>query len=559
MTIPTPLHTLFCLSVFLYTLSVPEIIKAQPPQQLRQSVNKELTARGLSQKPAASVVATIDKVTLHENVTYADLGDRKLRMDIYQPRQSGLKPAILVVHGGGWFKGNKEKFRPLARYLAQYGFVTAAIEYRLAGEAYFPAAVQDCNTATRFLRKHAAKYDIDPKRIGAIGGSAGGHLVGLMATSNGNPELLGTIYADYSSTIQSAVVLAGPLDLITGPVAERSRQTPDESNSNRWLGKTLDDAPELHKLASPLYRINKSTPPIHFLLGEHDSPQRNLPARKLLHDMETRSQLHVYRFGMHGCWNQAPWIRPLADDAARLFAHDLESTLLLRNLQHGDSLTNITNHHSHLLLSDLAIDNGKISVPRYHSRIGLTYVKGDPEKKPLRVVPEIEYWDIHLPADIAPDAEIFMELLDPPVLGALPSVVAQQGASPIHLNAHFAETYGEKLRFEPQPHKNTIGYWVNPEDWCRWRIYVETPGTYELTIHQGCGKGHGGSLVAIKSNEQTIEFTVEDTGHFQNFKPRMIGKFKFDAPGAYNVDIRPIRKAKVAIMDVRLMELTLSE
>ena len=79
-------------------------------------------------------------------------------------------------------------------------------------------------------------------------------------------------------------------------------------------------------------------------------------------------------------------------------------------------------------------------------------------------------------------------------------------------------------------------------------------------IHHVPGRdveGHGGSEVAIKSNGQTIEFVVEDTGHFQNFKPRLLGHFEFESPGMYNVDIRPIKKAKVAIMDVRLMELSL--
>ncbi len=294
-------------------------------------------------------------------------------------------------------------------------------------------------------------------------------------------------------------------------------------------------------------------------MGEYDLPSRNIASRQALAKYQTVSHLHVYRFGLHGCWNNSPWIHPLADDAARLFANDLNSDLSPRNLQHGADVTNITNHHDHLLLSTTSRSNGKFSIPRYHARIGTTYIKGDPDKTPLKVTPEIEHWIIDIPADAAADAEVIMELLDPPVLGSLPSVVSQQGREKLNLNAHFAETYGEKLRFEPQPHKNTIGYWVNPEDWCRWRIYVETPGTYDLTIHQGCGKGHGGSSVAILSNQQSIEFTVEDTGHFQNFKPRKIGQFTFNKPGVYNVDIRPIKKAKVAIMDVRLIELELRQ
>lgn len=529
----------------------------QVSQQMKSKVAGELKQRNLRQQPATSLVAESDYLVVHKNVVYSKIGDRNLHMDIFQPKTANKAAVIMVIHGGGWLKGSKEKFHPLARYLAQYGYVTAAIEYRLGTEALFPAAIQDCNTATRFLRKSSQQYSIDPTRIGAIGGSAGGHLVGLMATSGSNTALLGTAHGDYSSALQSAIVLAGPLDLLTGPVAEKSLNMPAQSNANKWIGKTVAEDPAAYKLASPLYHINAQTSPIHFLLGEHDSPERNIASRQALTKLGIPSRLHVYRFGLHGCWNSGPWFYPLADDAARLFAWDLKAELATRPLQDGENITTITNHHEHLLLSTTARQNGKVSIPRYHARIGTTYLKGDPEKTPLKVTPEIEHWDIAIPSGTRPDAEIVMELLDPAVLGSLPSVVAQQGAGDINLNAHFAETYGEKLRFEPQPHKNTIGYWVNPEDWCRWRIYVETPGTYDLTIHQGCGKGHGGSEVAIKSAEQVIKFIVEDTGHFQNFKPRTIGQFQFDKPGVYNIDIRPIKKAKVAIMDVRLMELKL--
>ncbi len=529
----------------------------QVSQQIKSKVTEELKKRGLQQQPATSLVSETDDLVVHENVVYSRLGERSLRMDIFRPKSDDKAPAIMVIHGGGWLKGSKEKFHPLARYLAQYGYVTAAVEYRLGTEALFPAAIQDCNTATRFLRKSSEKYSIDPDRIGAIGGSAGGHLVGLMATSGSNTKLLGTAHADYSSALQSAIVLAGPLDLLTGPVAEKSLSMPTASNSNKWIGKRVDQDPITYKLASPLYHINAQTCPIHFLLGEHDHPERNIASRQALAKHEIASQLRVYRFGLHGCWNNGPWFYPLADDAARLFGIDLKAELTARHLQQDETLAHITNHHGHLLISTEARLNGKISIPRYHARIGTTYLKGDPKKTPLKVTPEIETWNIAIPADTGPDAEIVMELLDPAVLGALPSVVAQQGDSDINLNAHFAETYGEKLRYEPQPHKNTIGYWVNPEDWCRWRVYVETPGTYDLTIHQGCGKGHGGSEVAIKSSEQVLEFIVEDTGHFQNFKPRTIGQFRFDKPGIYNIDIHPLKKAKAAIMDVRLIELKL--
>src|SRR5690606_12661879 len=143
---------------------------------------------------------------------------------------------------GGWRNGDKSKFRALAQQLAARGFVTMAIEYRLAGEARFPAAIHDCNAAVRYLRANAEKYRVDPQRIGALGGSAGAHLVGLMAAAphvealqgeGGNPGV--------SSEIQAAVVMAGPMDLVTGRTAERARQADPNSFAITFFGKTIDE------------------------------------------------------------------------------------------------------------------------------------------------------------------------------------------------------------------------------------------------------------------------------------------------------------------------------
>ncbi len=159
-----------------------------------------------------------ENVSLHANVVYAQSGDRRLLADIAVPKNvDGPKPCIVVVHGGGWLNGYKSKFRALTLALAARGYVTAAIEYRLGYEARFPAGIQDCNAAVRFLRANAAKYGIDPDRIGAVGGSAGGHLVGLMATGWKEKTLQGDGgHADQSSRLKAAIVMAGPMQMTTG-------------------------------------------------------------------------------------------------------------------------------------------------------------------------------------------------------------------------------------------------------------------------------------------------------------------------------------------------------
>ncbi len=278
----------------------PRSIKLQPEAK---TVPRPNASQPSTQVPA-SVVATLD-------VPYAEYGERQVLLDIYSPRpkdDAARRPGVVLIHGGGWHKGDKTKFRPLATRLAERGYVVAAIEYRLADEAPFPAAMHDCNAAVRFLRAHAAEYQVDPRRIGAIGCSAGGHLAGLMASAGTRAELQGAGgYADRSSKIQAAIVMAGPMEMLTGSVAERSR-TGQNSNSNSWLRGTVDQKPDLYRLADACVQIDKNTCPILFMTGEFDKPERNRASRDKLEALGIVTGIQVYPDGKHGCWNQLPWI-----------------------------------------------------------------------------------------------------------------------------------------------------------------------------------------------------------------------------------------------------------
>jgi hypothetical protein len=96
---------------------------------------------------------------------------------------------------------------------------------------------------------------------------------------------------------------------------------------------------------------------------------------------------------------------------------------------------------------------------------------------------------------------------------------------------------------------------VNKDDWASWEFTVSTPGSFAVEVLQGCGKGQGGSEVEVRIGEQALQFTVEDTGHFQNFKAREIGKVTIDKSGRHTLSIRPKTKAAAAIMDVRQVTL----
>jgi hypothetical protein len=131
-----------------------------------------------------------------------------------------------------------------------------------------------------------------------------------------------------------------------------------------------------------------------------------------------------------------------------------------------------------------------------------------------------------------------------------------QGADGIvMLPARTAQVHGVMLRFEPLPHKNTLGYWVLADDWASWEFQIAKPGSFRLEILQGCGNGSGGSEVDFVVAEQTFPVTVQETGGFQNFVRREIGTVKLDQPGRYTLVVKSRKKPGVAVMDLREVRL----
>ena len=261
------------------------------------------------------------------NQVYHTDGSRKLLMDLFTPTEGpSVKPAIVVVHGGGWKNGDKNKFRALAVHFAKRGYVVAAIEYRLAREAFFPAGIQDCNAATIYLRQHAKQLGIDPNRIAAVGGSAGGHLVGLMASGSQNPKLRHTQHQQANSHLAAAAVLAGPLQTTSGSVAERSQSAkPPVSNAFLWLNGTLPEKPELYRLADAHQQIDSNMPPTIFLSGSKDTPERNALSRTKMTELGIANQIVVHQDATHGHWNRDDWIEQVVSDIDAFFDKHLNN------------------------------------------------------------------------------------------------------------------------------------------------------------------------------------------------------------------------------------------
>jgi acetyl esterase/lipase len=156
-------------------------------------------------------------VRVERDLTYGKGGNVDLKLDLAMPNQgNGPFPAVVCVHGGGWKAGNRQQLEKTIEGLAARGHVGVTISYRLTPTAQFPAQIEDCKAAVRWLRANAAMYHVNSERIGALGFSAGGHLVCLLGTTDKNDGLEGQGgNPDQSSRVQAVVSFFGPTDFTT--------------------------------------------------------------------------------------------------------------------------------------------------------------------------------------------------------------------------------------------------------------------------------------------------------------------------------------------------------
>ena len=240
--------------------------------------------------PQHSVAFGSDVESLPDLVYSVSPGFRPLRLDLYRPRKAGSTagglPLIVYVHGGGWQAGHTRHAGAFANWpavlalLASKGYVVVSIEYRLSGEARFPAAIQDVKTSIRWLRSKSAQFGIDPTRAIIWGGSAGGHLAALAATSckveplapeflkQGSPDPQSPL-ATQSDCVQGLVSWYGIFDFVNGPLSG-----PPEQSASSAVGKFLGCAPadckSAAELASPVSQLDKDDPPALLIHGELD-------------------------------------------------------------------------------------------------------------------------------------------------------------------------------------------------------------------------------------------------------------------------------------------------
>lgn len=232
-----------------------------------------------AQKPAPQRVMPPKGYVAEYDVKYVPDGDSAQELDIYFPEKRADKPQPLLVwiHGGGWTGGSKTQ-QPYLAQLAR-GYIVASIEYRFSQKALFPAQIQDCQAAIRWLRANAQKYNIDPEHVGVGGASAGGHLAALVGTSGGKkafPPIGGN--EGQSDRVQAVCDIFGPADFYT--VVTQANEDKNVKSVFKWnngdpysklIGAKLGEDREKCAAVSPTHYVSKDNPPFLILHGDRDS------------------------------------------------------------------------------------------------------------------------------------------------------------------------------------------------------------------------------------------------------------------------------------------------
>ncbi len=230
-----------------------------------------------------------ETVTVTRDIVYATYGKRKVLLDMYLPKtaSTGKIPCIMTIHGGGWKSGDKNRFARFAAKFAENGFAAACISYRKIPEVGVVQCIEDAKASVRWVRANAAKYNIDPDRIGAFGGSAGAHLVAVLGASDKVAKLEGDGgNKGVSSKVHAVVALAVPADMTQYP----------------RYSKNTEEA----KLISPVTYVNKHSAKFLLIHATGDRVVKytqSLALQKKLKEAGVPIELITIKSNAHGFWN----------------------------------------------------------------------------------------------------------------------------------------------------------------------------------------------------------------------------------------------------------------
>lgn len=282
-----------------------------------------LTAQAQDSPPKWKLLkpATPDGFEMKE-VVVATYPEDVVKMTVYVPKQPGNYPCILDIHGGGWAKRQVESDKPMMERLAQRGYVTAIIAYRLSTTSKYPAALHDCKSAIRTLRANAKEWHIDPERIGCMGGSAGGHLSGLVSMTSGLKEFEGDgPHQDQSSAVKAAIVMAATQDML----AANKDKTSEAALA--FFGVAAAENEALYRQASPFHHVRPGVPPTIYIEGEKDLLKvGGAEMMEKLKSLGIETAVHTLKHAPHPFWMSDPWCAETVEIADAFFKRHLAAT-----------------------------------------------------------------------------------------------------------------------------------------------------------------------------------------------------------------------------------------
>lgn len=258
-------------------------------------------------------------VKAHRDLAYVGDGHERQTLDLFLPEKAdGPLPLIIWIHGGGWQTGSKEGCPPLRNGYTERGYAVASINYRLSGHAVFPAQIEDCKAAIRWLRAHAEEYSLDSQRFGVWGSSAGGHLAALVGTSGDVTAFDVGANQDQSSHVQAVCDYFGPTDFmvfVTTPGYESHATV--NSPEAKLIGGAVKENKDKAASANPITYVSHDDPAFLIVHGDKD---RTVPINQsqLLYDGLKRVgvsvHFHTIKAAGHGQGFGGPEIEPMVGD-----------------------------------------------------------------------------------------------------------------------------------------------------------------------------------------------------------------------------------------------------
>lgn len=224
-----------------------------------------------AQPRQARALGVPEGTRVYRDLAYVTKGHTRQKLDLYLPREGKNLPLIINIHGGAFRGGSKEAGVPVD-YLAR-GYAVASINYRLSQQAVFPAQIEDCKTAVRWLRAHATEYNLDHSHFAAWGSSAGGHLAAMLGTTGDVKAFEVGENLGISSRVQAVVDYFGPTDFLqmdAHRTPNGQSHAPANSPESQLIGGPIQENKEKAARANPITYVTSNAPPFLICHGDHD-------------------------------------------------------------------------------------------------------------------------------------------------------------------------------------------------------------------------------------------------------------------------------------------------